>query len=222
MSAPSSRRFAARASSVSSVISTPTSRRRNSNTTSENNASNSPTPTRTLRRLQSRSKTVKWTQSINNDKSHDESSSDETSSDFQHQQRTAHNDESIMNRDNSDNEMTPAGIINSLSLSNTNNNNNNNSSNTTNNNNNSNNNNNNNTNNNEDDMTIDPNSPIVSDEEENDTQPHTNAVSTDPQIGNDAVKQAEILALFDESEDGLGYICKLCQTVKIYLDILSQ
>ncbi|CAF1100527.1 unnamed protein product [Rotaria magnacalcarata] len=101
MNFPSSRR----SSSISSAASTPISRRRNSNrnlnTTCENPSANSPTTTRTLRRLQSKSKTVKWTQPINSDKINDESSSDE----------------SPMDSDRSVNEMTPSTIINSLSIS---------------------------------------------------------------------------------------------------------
>lgn len=185
MSIPPSRRSAARASSVSSPKSTPTSRRRNSNATIDNNSINTPlTPTRTLRRLQSRSKTVKWTQSINNENDHDEST---------------------MSSDHIDDEMTPATILNSLSLSQPNHNNNNSNDN-------DNNNNNNNNTNNDDNMTIDQDSPVISDEDEEDDQHDANIIN-DPQKQNNTVKQIEVLIFFDESGDGLSYTCKLCQAV---------
>ena len=189
MNVSSSRRSPTRAPSISSAISTPVSRRRNSLETSvttfENTSANSATSTRTVRGLQSKSKTVKWTQSINN-KSNSQSNNNARTNARQQQQLMIYNDESSMNTDHSYNEMSPSTIIHSLSLSHPKTNN----------------------NNKNDDTTIDSDSPIVRDEEAsvNQSQDNFKAVITDPKTKQTEVKQAEILGFFDESQGGAVYV----------------
>ncbi|CAF4280530.1 unnamed protein product, partial [Rotaria sordida] len=159
-----------------------------SNTTARNTSSNSSTSSaRTLRRLQSNSKTVQWANFNDNYNSNDSNGRNETSN---YQQQTLQIDEVSMSSDESNNGMTPSTIINSLHLSHSNNSNNNN------------------------DTTAALNSPKISDADENVDRLTTNVQITmlDSKVQQNAMKLAELLTFFDECDGGTAYICKLCQT----------
>ncbi|CAF4196105.1 unnamed protein product [Rotaria sp. Silwood2] len=109
---------------------------------------------------------------------------------YQQQQQILQIDEVAMNSDESDNDMAPSTMINSLSLLHSNNNNNNSN------------------------MTVASDSPKVSDADENVDQLTTKVEITtlDSQIQQNVMKLAELLTFFDECDGGTAYICKLCQT----------
>ncbi|CAF4602448.1 unnamed protein product, partial [Rotaria sp. Silwood2] len=109
---------------------------------------------------------------------------------YQQQQQILQIDDVAMSSDESDNDMAPSTMINSLSLLHSNNNNNNSN------------------------MTVASDSPKVSDADENVDQLTTKVEITtlDSQIQQNVMKLAELLTFFDECDGGTAYICKLCQT----------
>lgn len=151
MNPSSTRRSASRASSVSSGSSTSVSRRRKphqtSNSTLRNSSANSSTSSaQTLRRLHSKSRKVKWIDSNDNNNSIDTDSNNES---VNHQQnQNLPNDQSLAVNSQHDN-MTPSAMISSLSLSRPTINNNNTTTTDIN------------------DITINSDSPVISDDEEN-------------------------------------------------------
>ena len=192
MDASSSRRSFSRTSSVSSGPRTPITRRRNprqlSNATSRNTPSNpSKSSVRTLRRLRTKSKTVTWINPNNDD-------SDDYNAPNDSQQEHPSADESSRISTQSDNEMTPSAIIDSLSLSHPDESNNNTNS----------------------QATVISDSPIriYTDEIDLYSTDGAGTVPSAQQTKADPMKRAQILELFDECEDGTAYICKSCQSVR--------
>jgi CO dehydrogenase/acetyl-CoA synthase beta subunit len=106
-----------------------------------------------------------------------------------------------MIHDQDDNDMTSSAIINSLSLSHSKK-----------------------IINNTNEMTVDSNSPIISDMEENIAYLTNNAevVMLDPETKQNVVTRAELLASFDECEGGDTYVCKLCQSVRNSVTIILK
>lgn len=192
-----------RASSVSSKISTPVSSRRksiqNANTTSQSTTTSglisSP---RTVRRLQSKSKTVRWRQTSYKDNSNDPVDTNETTL-SQQQHQTTTNDVISMMSDESDIDLTPSAIIDTLSLSNSND-----ADNIDNHGNN--------------EISIRNSSLEISDMEDNiDNLTNNDRSTTLNQNKTGAMVQlTELLQWFEQSQDGSAYICKKCHTV-IYI-----
>ncbi|CAF4224453.1 unnamed protein product [Rotaria magnacalcarata] len=181
MNSPSSRRSTSHTSSVSSGPSTPALRRRKPQQI-ECNISNC----------------FKWANPNNNDNPNVSTNTNESSS--QQQQRIQH-DEASTNCDQSDNEMTPSTIMNSLSLSNSNGNN----------------------ENNVDETTVSLNSAVSSDMEDNVndlTNSDGNAMSNSQKKANE-LKQIELLSLFDACDGGSVYVCKLCKSSSMTISTIE-
>ncbi|CAF3065425.1 unnamed protein product [Rotaria socialis] len=238
----SNRGTPAHTSPASSELSTPVSRRRRSSqiahiTSYSTTASASVSSPRTVRRLQSKSKTVRWRKSSYNDSPNESVGNSETTA-SQHQKETITEDLISTMSDESDADLIPSTIMGTLSLShshdndnnsnnsnnNTNANNNNNNTNT-NNNNNNNNTNNNNINNDDDDYnnnnrntvnnqtSISDNGPAISDMEENidHSTNHGGNIKVNRKKQEDMVKLTALLTFFEQSQDGTTYVCKTCQ-----------
>ena len=200
MSAPSSRRSPSRASSLSSGSSTPVSRRRkpqqNLNNVTRNAAFKSCTSSvRTLRRLQSNSKTAKWTNLNDNNNSNNSNVTNETIN-YQ-QQQALQIEEVTRSGDEGKMDTIPSAMISSLSLSQSN-------------------------YNNSNSTTIISGSPQISDTNENIDLSTTNADITalDSKVQQNVMKSTELLKFFDECDDGIAYLCKLCKTVSNFLAIV--
>ena len=153
---------------------------------------------RNLRRLRSTPRRVQWSTSNNNTK--DSTPNNESTSSQQRQVTTENNEVFTGTTEYNDDEMTPSGMIDSLSLDHTQ------------------------TNNNTTDKTIIIcNSPSISstDDEKEESNNITGLSSTNV-TNRKPSKRAEILSLFDEWKNGEGYTCKICSTVGIILIITSN
>ena len=203
MNDASTGRSASRASSVSSGSSTPITRRRKPSRTSasmlrNSSASSTTSSPRTLRGLQTKLRTVKWTDSNRDNGNAKDADTNNEFSNQQLQRQAMQNDQASTTSSQRDN-TTPSTVIVCLS-----------SSNPT-----SNNNNNNNTN---DNIMLDANSPVVSDDEVtmNDVVISAEVPVLDSQIKQNLTKHAELLAFSDICENGNVYRCKLCQAVRSF------
>jgi hypothetical protein len=190
MSRSPNRRSVSRASSVSSECSTPVSRRRNVRRASNGSVNPTTTSAYSLRRLQSKPKSIKGS-NANNDDPNNTTDIDEPTH-IQQQHRTTESDNSSMMIDQSDTNMITPTIIASIYLAQSDDNNNN-------------------------IVTTNSHSPVISDVGETIDGAHddTGAGVLNPQATQGVDNNSNILAFFDECENDF-YKCKFCPSVRFF------